>query len=174
MAISTEAIAIFAVHPISRIFMVVADQKTGSSVAHIIYRGQSYDLEELSQLSKETLLEIKSEIDTEVVRLQVQLDDPGKYSTDSDWFAKASARLRWRRRDWNMINHAINIRRQREKELRSAARSTGLTPEMRMVRQDALKQTEFERRFVDSAKIVLTEETFRRIIEMAKTKRVSE
>ena len=157
--------------------MLATDQKPGGAAAHIIYKGQSYDLEELSLMSMESLLEIKTEIDTELVRIQLQLEQsPHAQYEKPEWFAKVSARLRWRKRDWYFINRALEISGLRRKEQKRAQRSDPLTQEERQAKaaQDAIRQTEFDRRFVDSAKIVLTDETFRRILKMAKQKQVEE
>jgi hypothetical protein len=157
--------------------MLATDQKPGGAAAHIIYKGQSYDLEELSLMSRESLLEIKSEIDTEMVSIQLQLEQsPGAQYENPEWFAKVSARLRWRKRDWHFINRALEIGGLRRKAKNRELRGVPLTPEERQARaaQDVIRQSEFDRRFVDSAKIVLTDATFKRILQMAKQKQVEE
>lgn len=146
-----------------------AKAKYNRTVPTVECDGEYYTIDELKAFPREELLKIRADIDQDIFSIRTQLrkrkDDP---NLDLDWHRKAKTALRYKGRHLQLICTAIALKK-----------PSSRTPKDEFKTDDEkltikLKQAEFDRRFVDCAKVLLTEETFRKILDIVQTKRLEE
>jgi hypothetical protein len=161
-----------------------AFNRTDAPQAYLKYQGEKVSLEELSQFPRETLAQLQLDFDLEMERLRQKiLDNVENQYPDADWFTRATARLKYRGRDRDMVNRAMSLLNKREKGQRteSIPTSTKAKPDSDQTTNQISEKLQakerqreaFERRFVNAAEVLLTQETFLRIVALAKEAKVS-